>query len=568
LYKDLLPFLNTEEHSLSELMNLKGRYQYIASTAISLLGNPGEEKPYVSFSWISLDENLQMGYDLMKEQFFHAVLSQEEVAQGLSSLLSSIRSSIQSTPFQYLLQTAGGRVSRAYRYMDNLKGVPFYEFLLKVDEKFKENPQELIDHLTELRESIYNRNGAIALYAGNEESIRMHREISDAWLLDLGNEEREPSGADYPIPPKNVALIVDSNVQYNGILADYAVLGVEDYEYEQRLISSIMDDRFLLPILRDTYGVYDILQQPIQDVGYTIISYRDPNVGITYDVYAQLSEKLANLEITQEEVDQYIMNTYSSLALPNGELSGAVNAATLPLLGKDQNDVFTYMRQLKSMTPEKIQAYVPFFEKLSAEGGKFTAGGAAAINENADLFDEILNPFGVEDLSDKELADVAMDDADADIIKSVVTAGFLSLDENGSFRPEEEATAGDVAAFIYSLLGGGSNQEEAVAALSQYGLLSPETAVEDVPTREEIANLLASLMTLSGVELTPGEEEVSIADEASPAMNWALTNGIMLPKEKDGELVSASEDPLLRKELAKLIYVFAMDEDEAEEGEE
>ena len=562
LYKDLLPYLNTEEHTVAELMDLMNRYQYGTDTSVSINGAVGEEMPYIAFAWISLDENLQMGYDLMKEQFFHAVLSQEEMAQGISSLLSETRSVMQAAPQDFMLEMAKGRFSKPSRIVNNLSGAPYYAFLLKADEILKENPQELIGHLTQVRDSIYNRNGSIVLYAGNEESIALNREVSDGWFSDFSVEEREPSGADFPIPAKNVALIVDSNVQYNGILADYETLGVEGYDYGQEILASFINDRYLYPILRDTYGVYSIHQYPIMDVGYMIRSYRDPNVTVTYDVYGQLAEKLENLEITQEEVDQYILSVYSSLALPSGELFGAIEAGYSLLDGKDQKDIFTYMKQCKAMTPEKLRSYAPFLEKLSLEGGKFVAGGAAAVMENADLFDEILNPFGVEDLSDMELSDVPEEDEDADVIRATFEAGFLSADEKGAIRPDEEALTGDVASFLYALLGGSRDPEEALAALSQAGLFAPEAEVGDVPTREEVAGVLASLMAMSGEELEGGKVEVSVTDEVSPEMLWALSNGLMLPKEVDGKEVSASEEPLLRRELARLIYVIVLNEEE------
>ena len=51
------------------------------------------------------------------------------------------------------------------------------------------------------------------------------------------------------------------------------------------------------------------------------------------------------------------------------------------------------MRQLKQLNLEKLADYTGLLEKFSEAGAVRTAGGAAAINAEADRYDKILNPF-------------------------------------------------------------------------------------------------------------------------------------------------------------------------------
>lgn len=72
----------------------------------------------------------------------------------------------------------------------------------------------------------------------------------------------------------------------------------------------------------------------------------------------------------------------------------AVNAT---LKGKPQDEKLTWMRELKQLTTEKLADYTELFKKLIEDGAIRTAGGAAAINAEADRYDIILNPFGAAD---------------------------------------------------------------------------------------------------------------------------------------------------------------------------
>ena len=124
-----------------------------------------------------------------------------------------------------------------------------------------------------------------------------------------------------------------------------------------------------------------------------IYTYRDPNIAETFRVLDGLPEMIAGSGIDQETLDGYILKSYAYYAMPQGELSGAVNAAEAVLKGRPQDESVTSMRQLKQLNLEKLADYTGLLEKFSEAGAVRTAGGAAAINAEADRYDKILNPF-------------------------------------------------------------------------------------------------------------------------------------------------------------------------------
>jgi hypothetical protein len=102
---------------------------------------------------------------------------------------------------------------------------------------------------------------------------------------------------------------------------------------------------------------------------------------------------IAGSGIDQETLDGYILEAYSYYAMPQGELSGAVEAAEAVLKGRPRDEAVTCMRQLKQLDLEKLADYKGLLEKLSEAGAVRTAGGAAAISAEADRYDKILKPF-------------------------------------------------------------------------------------------------------------------------------------------------------------------------------
>jgi hypothetical protein len=120
----------------------------------------------------------------------------------------------------------------------------------------------------------------------------------------------------------------------------------------------------------------------------------DPNVAATFEFYETLPEKIRNLEITQEEMDPYIIYQYAYDTKPKGELSGAVSRIVNAITGTDPEKKLETLHGYKETTPQHLLELADMIEKLLAAGNRSTVGNAGMIRENAELYDVILNPFG------------------------------------------------------------------------------------------------------------------------------------------------------------------------------
>ena len=53
------------------------------------------------------------------------------------------------------------------------------------------------------------------------------------------------------------------------------------------------------------------------------------------------------------------------------------------------------MEELKSLTPERLQAYGEVYESLAENGRRFTVGSESAVSAHEELYDNILRPFSI-----------------------------------------------------------------------------------------------------------------------------------------------------------------------------
>ena len=573
LYKDLIGYLDTDDHLRSELSTLATRYLSDGNIYVMLQQTPDKSvNPYLQFVWTARDEDLETGYGLMEEMFFRLKLSDiSRIKDGVNALLTAARSDVNGAPYNEVIRRSLTGMSEVYAYSAYLGGISYFDFLTEVAGQLQSDPKVITDKLLSLRDKVASRNGAVIEFAGSAESAALNRKLADAWMTRLAGEAREKAECSIPVYEQNEAIVIDSSVYYNGISASYEMLGIEkdDESFETtvqlmaaEVLSQIVSDKYLIPQLRDGKGVYSIIHYA-SDAGVYLCTYRDPNVAETFRIYESLPEQIKKLELTQEDLDGYILSEYSVLAEPAGELTGAMNAAGYVLSGTDQEEVVEQMKALKTLTPEKIAACLDLYEKLVEKGFRYTAGGMSGINDNADMYDEILNPFGAEEKAEMSFTDVSEDREDYDAICFAYEEGTMMPLGEDVFGVDEHARVGELAAYLYMLLGGDYNEEEALSFLQGYKIFSVMKKVSDELTRTEAAQALMKLLKAAQVEVDDAkpQETLEDGDTLPEALAWALGHGYLKPHADDGgKLWADGKTPITRAELAWLEYIFYTEE--------
>lgn len=527
LYCKLLGQLDTASYTQEELAVQTTRYLYGYQFRLSVAEDveSGELCPRLRAEWTAADEDLAAGYDLVYEMLYNSDFSDSERLSGLiTKTRADLKTAINGEPYRAAIFRALGYYSPLYRYYSYFSFTDFYSFLEQVEQLAAADPAAVTAKLEAVRDFFHNRDKAVAAYAGSEDGIAVNAPLAAAFMAKLDEETVEPVVYELPQPARNEALILDSTVSYNGVAIDFASLGLEDYSGEMSAVASLISDDYLYPMLRDQYGAYGVLHDFMEDCGPYVISYRDPNIVETFQVYEDLPEHVAGLDLSQEELDGYILSTYSRYAASEGELSGAVEAAMDAVTHDSQEKKLGYMRALKALTLETLQDYADIYAAMVDEGVRFTTGGAGAINANADLYDAILNPFGSVDSTQVEFTDVTEDYEHYEAVRFAFEEMLMSPVGEDVFGVDEDATVGELAGMLYALIGGdAAAQDEAIDTFAQYGILPGDGIAEAVLTGANADAILASFSAAVGAPYSPagaGNEAVTRGELAQLFLDY------------------------------------------------
>ena len=396
LYVDLLGEIDTAGHTWDQLPLLESRYLY--NFNLNLYSKVIDEPftPKLQIEWIGLDGDQATAFDLVHELMFDTKFDDPELlSDNLAYLIASARQGINADPGSLVARRAIGRKQLNYRYADYLKGLSYYNFLNDTAALLENDPAAVQAKLEGVQATLNNSTNAIVEVVGSADSIELNDQLADEWFARLDHRPIEPVTYDLPVPAQNEALIVDSAVQYNFVALDKESLGLEPYDPLASVVSTLINDTYLIPMIRDQYGAYST-SLAFSNLGAYIDTYRDPNIAQSFETIDGLPDFMDSLPeaLDQETLDPYIMSVYTGYAQSSGQLSEAMNALTSYGQGYPDDFKLQCMRNLEATTPETLAEYAPAVRRLVEEGARYTAGGAAAINAEADRYDVILNPFG------------------------------------------------------------------------------------------------------------------------------------------------------------------------------
>ena len=503
LWTSVLGELDTERHTRAELSSLMNRYLYNGTIKTSLIEDEitKEMTPRLRAGFIAMDEDMPAAFDLIHELLFENIFDVSRLSEIVSRLKNSLKQTINTSSYNALIYRALSTASELNAYASYINYLDFYSFLEAVEATLETNPDVIVAYLEEIEAYFNNSTNAIILFGGNEESYANCLKSADAFMASLDRRPIEKQVYDLPVADTSEAMIVDTNINYNVIFASSETLGYEEATGDMDAVATLIDDMYLMPQLRDQRGSYGAYLYMTDD-GIYAFTYRDPNIAESYEVMDGLADFVANISIDQETLDGYILSSYSGYAQSAGELTGASNAVLNAVGHEDQNKIFDYMRQLKSIKAETFsETYAPLFQALVDNYNYYTSGSASAIAGVAGAFNAVLNPFGVQDKSQQEITDITEDSPYYEALRFVYENSLMETVSDSEFGTDLPATLGEFSQIMVTLLGGSFTQEDSIAYLAQYGIV-PSAPADTVLTAGDLEKMSCSfLAAAAGVQV-------------------------------------------------------------------
>ena len=240
-----------------------------------------------------------------------------------------------------------GHFHPAYRVEELVNGVENLLFLRRLAERIDSDWPGVLADLEAVRGYLVNRAGMIANVTLDEANYAAFAPQLADFFGGLPGESPRPlrfseNLRGLPALPRHEGLTFPAQVNYVGKGADLYRLGYR-LDGSIAVINNLLRTGYLLQKIRIQGGAYGAFCtfSPISGV-YTYLSYRDPNLTGTLDVYDATAGYLRGLELSDDELTRSIIGAV-----------GAIDAYQLP----DAKGYTSLTRYLVGETDERLQQF-------------------------------------------------------------------------------------------------------------------------------------------------------------------------------------------------------------------
>ena len=225
-------------------------------------------------------------------------------------------------------------------------------------------------------------------YTGERESLDTVMKQVKALKDTLRTETVETSSKPMSCEKKNEGFTTSGQVQYVARTGNFRKKG---YEYTGALdiLKVALSYDYLWMNLRVKGGAYGCMSGFKRSGESYFVSYRDPHLKRTLDVYEGIPEYVRTFQADEREMTKYIIGTISGKDVPRTpQMQGSISK-TAYFCGITEEMMQKERNQILNVDVEDIRNLAPLVEAILSDDAVCVVGSETAIEKEQEIFKEI-----------------------------------------------------------------------------------------------------------------------------------------------------------------------------------
>ena len=391
-FTNALGLVSTEKYSYTDLANATNIYTGGISTGTASHPDIKDRNNFVFKLEVKLkvlEKNLDKALELMEQMLLTSDFTDtKRLGELVAQIKARLQANLSSSGHLVAAMRSMSSFSRYALYQDELKGVAFYRSICRIEKELSESPKSVSDKLAAIAKKLFARNRMLISFTGNNEAYGNAKPSLEKVIAGFNKMSAVGNQAEVHFNTAKEAFIDASQIQYVAKTGDFICEGYE-YTGALRLLRIILSYDYLWINVRVKGGAYGCMNTFLRSGESYFVSYRDPNLSDTLDVYDRIPEYIKRFSPDERDMTKYIIGTFSALDTPmnpeakgSRSLSAYLEGITYEQIQKERNEIL-------NAQPEDIRRLADLVEAVLKKDSICVIGNENMIKESAGLFENV-----------------------------------------------------------------------------------------------------------------------------------------------------------------------------------
>lgn len=391
-FTNALGLVSTEKYSYTDLANATNIYTGGISTGTASHPDIKDRNNFVFKFEVKLkvlEKNLDKALELMEQMLLSSDFTDtKRLGELVAQIKARLQANLSSSGHLVAAMRSMSSFSRYALYQDELKGIAFYRSICHIEKELSESPKSVSDKLAAIAKKLFARNRMLISFTGNNEAYGNAKPSLEKVIAGFNKMSAVGNQAEVHFNTAKEAFVDASQIQYVAKTGDFICEGYE-YTGALRLLRIILSYDYLWINVRVKGGAYGCMNTFLRSGESYFVSYRDPNLSDTLDIYDRIPEYIKSFSPDERDMTKYIIGTFSALDTPmnpeakgSRSLSAYLEGITYEQIQKERNEIL-------NAQPEDIRRLADLVEAVLKKDSICVIGNENMIKESAGLFENV-----------------------------------------------------------------------------------------------------------------------------------------------------------------------------------
>ena len=338
----------------------------------------------------ALYPKMNVMFKMMREILMESRLDDEKrLKEILAMLKSRLQMSFLSSGHTTAALRALSYTSPMAKFKDDTDGIGFYETVRTIEEDFDSHKAELIHNLKEISQRIFRADNMMVSCTATKEGLAAVQEAFPAVCGSLHSGEKLPEGpCILHCTKRNEGFKTSSKVQYVARVGNF-IDGGAKYSGALQILKVILGYDYLWQNIRVKGGAYGCMSNFNRIGEAYLISYRDPNLKRTMEVYEGVVDYLKDFNVSDRDMNKFIIGTMSNLDRPMNPAAKGARSMNLYMNHVSEEMIRTERGQILDARQEDIRNLAGVLQAMLDQHLICVIGSEDKIEEQKDMFLEV-----------------------------------------------------------------------------------------------------------------------------------------------------------------------------------